>query len=59
MSGDRLSPRKQVVHLFYKGLWDHSDRSLIPEIFHLISRSGGRSGQFWSAMRPLPARSTW
>jgi predicted ester cyclase len=34
MSADRLSPRKQVVHLFYKGLWDHADKSLIPQIFH-------------------------
>jgi len=33
MSADRLSPRKQVVHLFYKGLWDHADSGLIPEIF--------------------------
>ena len=34
MSADRLPPCKQVVHLFYKGPWDHADRSLIPEIFH-------------------------
>jgi hypothetical protein len=34
MSADLLSPRKQVVHLFYKGLWDHADRNLFPQIFH-------------------------
>ena len=34
MSPKPLSARKQVVHLFYKGLWDHADKSLIPAIFH-------------------------
>jgi hypothetical protein len=29
-----LSPRKQVVHRFYKAMWDHADKSLIPGIFH-------------------------
>lgn len=29
-----LSPRKQVVHCFYKQMWDHADKSLIPSIFH-------------------------
>jgi len=59
MSADLLWPRKQVVHLFYKGLRDHADRSLIRRSSILISRSGGRSGQFWPATRPLPAMSTW
>lgn len=34
MSAADLSPRKQVVRLFYKGMWDHADKSLIPQIFH-------------------------
>lgn len=29
-----LSPRKEVVRRFYKELWDHADKSLIPELFH-------------------------
>ncbi|MGL4439825.1 MAG: ester cyclase [Bosea sp. (in: a-proteobacteria)] len=29
-----LSPHKQVVHRFYKEMWDHADKSLIPSIFH-------------------------
>lgn len=29
-----LSPRKQVVHRFYKEMWDHADKRLIPSIFH-------------------------
>lgn len=31
---EALSPQKQVVHLFYKQMWDHADKSLIPSIFH-------------------------
>jgi predicted ester cyclase len=34
MRTDALSPRKTLVHLFYKSLWDHADKSLIPSIFH-------------------------
>src|SRR5262245_7072079 len=30
----RLSPQKDVVRRFYHELWDHADKSLIPEIFH-------------------------
>lgn len=29
-----LSPYKRVVHSFYKEMWDHADKSLIPAIFH-------------------------
>lgn len=29
-----LSAHKQVVHRFYKQMWDHADKSLIPSIFH-------------------------
>jgi predicted ester cyclase len=32
--GVPLSPQKEVVRLFYKELWDHADKSLIPRIFH-------------------------
>jgi hypothetical protein len=30
----KLSPQKEVVRLFYKEMWDHADKSLIPSIFH-------------------------
>ena len=30
----RLSPQKEAVRRFYHELWDHADKSLIPEIFH-------------------------
>jgi predicted ester cyclase len=30
----RLSPQKEVVRAFYKDMWDHADKSLIPAIFH-------------------------
>jgi predicted ester cyclase len=29
-----LSPRKERVRVFYKEMWDHADKSLIPLIFH-------------------------
>jgi len=32
--GVTLSPQKEIVRVFYKGLWDHADKSLIPQIFH-------------------------
>jgi predicted ester cyclase len=32
--GVTLSPQKEVVRLFYKDMWDHADKSLIPRIFH-------------------------
>ncbi len=32
--GITLSPQKEVVRAFYKEMWDHADKSLIPEIFH-------------------------
>jgi hypothetical protein len=32
--GVTLSPQKEVVRVFYKELWDHADKSLIPKIFH-------------------------
>jgi predicted ester cyclase len=33
-SGVTLSPQKETVRAFYKDLWDHADKSLIPQIFH-------------------------
>ena len=32
--GVTLSPQKEVVRVFYKEMWDHADKSLIPRIFH-------------------------
>jgi predicted ester cyclase len=32
--GVTLSPQKEVVRAFYKDMWDHADKSLIPHIFH-------------------------
>src|SRR5882724_421249 len=32
--GLALSPQKQMVRVFYKELWDHADKQLIPVIFH-------------------------
>ena len=29
-----LSQRKRVMWRFYKELWDHADKALIPELFH-------------------------
>jgi predicted ester cyclase len=29
-----LSPQKEVVRVFYKEMWDHADKSLIPLLFH-------------------------
>lgn len=34
LSGVVLSPRKELVRVFYKEMWDHADKSLIPSIFH-------------------------
>jgi predicted ester cyclase len=32
--GIMLSPQKEIVRVFYKELWDHADKSLIPNILH-------------------------
>jgi predicted ester cyclase len=34
LSAVALSPQKELVRLFYKEMWDHADKSLIPAIFH-------------------------
>jgi predicted ester cyclase len=34
LRGAMLSPQKEIVRVFYKELWDRSDTSLIPHIFH-------------------------
>ncbi len=34
LEGVALSPQKETVRVFYKELWDHADKSLIPRIFH-------------------------
>jgi predicted ester cyclase len=34
LDGVRLSPQKEVVRAFYKDMWDHADKSLIPKLFH-------------------------
>ena len=36
MALDRLvlSPQKEVVRAFYKDMWHHADKRLIPKIFH-------------------------
>ncbi|MBS0533882.1 MAG: ester cyclase [Proteobacteria bacterium] len=34
LTGVTLSPQKETVRAFYKDMWDHADKSLIPNIFH-------------------------
>ena len=34
LDGVVLSPQKEVVRVFYKEMWDHADKGLIPSIFH-------------------------
>lgn len=34
LNGVILSPQKELVRIFYKEMWDHADKSLIPAIFH-------------------------
>jgi predicted ester cyclase len=34
LAGVKLSRQKETVRVFYKELWDHADKSLIPKIFH-------------------------
>jgi predicted ester cyclase len=29
-----LSPQKELVRVFYKEMWDHADKNLIPSILH-------------------------
>ena len=29
-----LSRQKEIVRVFYKDMWDHADKALIPSIFH-------------------------
>ena len=35
LSTVNLSPQKEMVRVFYKELWDHADKSLIPTLFHI------------------------
>jgi predicted ester cyclase len=34
LDGLLLSPQKEVVRTFYKDMWDHADKSMIPKLFH-------------------------
>jgi predicted ester cyclase len=34
LSKVRWSPKKEIVRVFYKELWDNADVSLVPQIFH-------------------------
>ena len=34
LSGVALSPQKETVRVFYREMWDHADKRLIPAIFH-------------------------
>ena len=34
LDGVILSPQKEVIRAFYKDMWDHADKSLIPKILH-------------------------
>ena len=34
LEGVALTPQKETVRVFYKELWDHADKRLIPKIFH-------------------------
>lgn len=34
LRGVALSPQKETVRAFYKDMWDHADKSLIPRIVH-------------------------
>jgi predicted ester cyclase len=34
LRGVTLSPQKEIVRVFYEELWDHADKSLIPQVFH-------------------------
>jgi len=43
--GLTLSPQKEIVRVFYKELWDHADKSLIPVIFHEGFTFRGSLGQ--------------
>lgn len=39
-----LTPQKEVVRKFYKDMWDHADKSLIPSIFHADFKFRGSLG---------------
>ena len=34
LSRTQLSSQKEMVRVFYKELWDHADKRLIPQLFH-------------------------
>jgi predicted ester cyclase len=34
LRGIELSPQKEAVRIFYKELWDHADKRLIPRLLH-------------------------
>ena len=55
--GVTLSPQKETVRAFYKELWDHADKSLIPKFSTKASPSAARSDRRWSATSSSPAMS--
>ena len=58
LSVAKLSPQKEMVRVFYKELWDHADKSLIPSLFHTdFTFRGSRSGQRSSRTTGSPAMS--
>ena len=57
LSVAKLSPQKEMVRVFYKELWDHADKSLIPSLFHTDFTFGARLGQRSSGTTGSPAMS--
>ena len=41
-----LSRQKEIVRVFYKDMWDHADKSLIPKIFPPSCHAGANLARF-------------
>jgi hypothetical protein len=44
--GATLSPHKEMVRMFYKDMWDHADKSLIPKVFPPSCHAGANLARF-------------
>jgi predicted ester cyclase len=58
-TGVTLSPQKEMVRVFYKELWDHADKSLIPQIFHADFTFRGSLGPVLTAYDQFAGYVDW
>ena len=55
-----LSSQKEIVRVFYKDMWDHADKALIPRVFHHdFTFPAGHSDRCFAVMSSSLAMLIW